>query len=316
MPRWEPDRRLVAPRRRSAGEDAVEDALRVRRTGRRGAVPQRGRPLPAGQAGQDHRQGRGDRVDSLAVRHRPAPAPPHRPPCPRPAVPTDRKAPPGAPAPDACPKTGRARLSYRRAEEIVEENTRLPADPLASPDDVEELDDWTLHRLWHSTVTYDAENGTSAPMLLARSRHASVRALERYARPGVDSVARHVAERDPAARRRTQIRADQVSKIIPLLLWRISVTPLSLPRGRQRLLELGPHGDAGADLLAEDLVEGDAVPRERVEPAVEFLPEGRAARVADASVRARQVRVDPRRRRGVRAPRPAPAAPSSGGDPW
>ncbi|OLZ65417.1 PmrA [Streptomyces sp. IMTB 2501] len=39
-------------------------------------------------------------------------------------------------------------------------------------------------------------------MLLARSRHASVRSLERYARPGVDSAARHVAERDPAARRR------------------------------------------------------------------------------------------------------------------
>jgi integrase/recombinase XerD len=48
-------------------------------------------------------------------------------------------------------------------------------------------------------------------MLLARSRHASVRSLERYARPGVDPVARpgvdpvarHVAERDPSARRRT-----------------------------------------------------------------------------------------------------------------
>jgi hypothetical protein len=40
------------------------------------------------------------------------------------------------------------------------------------------------------------------PMLLARSRHASVRSLERYARPGVDAVARHVAERDPAARRK------------------------------------------------------------------------------------------------------------------
>ncbi|MER5720380.1 PmrA [Streptomyces sp. NPDC002132] len=36
-------------------------------------------------------------------------------------------------------------------------------------------------------------------MLLARFRHASVRSPERYARPGVDSVARHVAERDPAA---------------------------------------------------------------------------------------------------------------------
>nr|WTB35549.1 PmrA [Streptomyces sp. NBC_00830] len=47
-----------------------------------------------------------------------------------------------------------------------------------------------------------AENGTSTPMLLARSRHASVRFLERYARPGVDAVTRHVASQDPAARRR------------------------------------------------------------------------------------------------------------------
>ncbi|MFF1568857.1 PmrA [Streptomyces sp. NPDC058293] len=39
-------------------------------------------------------------------------------------------------------------------------------------------------------------------MLLACSRHASVSSLERYARAGVDSVARHVAARDPAARRR------------------------------------------------------------------------------------------------------------------
>jgi integrase/recombinase XerD len=39
-------------------------------------------------------------------------------------------------------------------------------------------------------------------MFLARSRDASVRSLERYARPGVDAVARHVAERDSAARRK------------------------------------------------------------------------------------------------------------------
>ncbi|MER5385695.1 PmrA [Streptomyces sp. NPDC002688] len=38
-------------------------------------------------------------------------------------------------------------------------------------------------------------------MLLACSRHASLNSLERYARPSVDAVARHVAERDPAARR-------------------------------------------------------------------------------------------------------------------
>jgi integrase/recombinase XerD len=53
-----------------------------------------------------------------------------------------------------------------------------------------------------AALIHDAERGTSTPMLLARSRHASVRSLERYARPGVDAVARHVASRDPAARRR------------------------------------------------------------------------------------------------------------------
>ncbi|WP_309504963.1 tyrosine-type recombinase/integrase [Streptomyces sp. KM273126] len=115
---------------------------------------------------------------------------------------TDRRAPARTPSLDICPATGRARLSYRRAEEIFEESTRLLANPLASPDDFDELEGWTLHRLRHSALTHDAEDGTSTPMLLARSRHASVRSLERYARPGVDAVAQHVAERDPAARRR------------------------------------------------------------------------------------------------------------------
>ncbi len=39
-------------------------------------------------------------------------------------------------------------------------------------------------------------------MLLARSRHASMRSLERYARPGPEALARHAAATDPAARRR------------------------------------------------------------------------------------------------------------------
>ncbi|MFB7931958.1 tyrosine-type recombinase/integrase [Streptomyces sp. NPDC056039] len=115
---------------------------------------------------------------------------------------TDRRAPARTPSLDICPATGRGRLSYRRAEEIFEESTRLLANPLASRDDFDELEGWTLHRLRHSALTHDAEDGTSTPMLLARSRHASVRSLERYARPGVDAVAQHVAERDPAARRR------------------------------------------------------------------------------------------------------------------
>lgn len=87
---------------------------------------------------------------------------------------------------DVCPLTGRARLSYRRAAELFSDATN----------------GWTLHQLRHSALTHAAEEGTNTPILLARSRHASVRSLERYARPGPEAVARHVAEHDPARRRR------------------------------------------------------------------------------------------------------------------
>ena len=87
---------------------------------------------------------------------------------------------------DLCPVTGRGRLSYRRAAELFSEMTG----------------GWMLHQLRHSALTHAAEDGTSTPILLARSRHASVRSLERYARPGPEAVARHVAEHDPARRRR------------------------------------------------------------------------------------------------------------------
>ncbi|MEV4281480.1 tyrosine-type recombinase/integrase [Actinoplanes xinjiangensis] len=99
---------------------------------------------------------------------------------------------------DLCPVTGRARLSYRRAAEIFEETTR----PLADP--VDRAQGWTLHQLRHSMLTHEAENGTSTPTLLARSRHTSVRSLARYARPGPEAVAAHVAATDPAARRRRE----------------------------------------------------------------------------------------------------------------
>ena len=103
---------------------------------------------------------------------------------------------------DLCPVTRRARLSYRRAAESFELATRLLANPGTRSDDLGELHGWILHQLRHSMLTHEAEGGTSTPMLLARSRHASVRSLERYARPGPESVARHVALTDPAARRR------------------------------------------------------------------------------------------------------------------
>ncbi len=51
---------------------------------------------------------------------------------------TSRRAPAGTPAPDVCPLTGRARLSYRRAAEIFTEVTR-PLDPAGHG--------WTLSQL-------------------------------------------------------------------------------------------------------------------------------------------------------------------------
>jgi len=100
------------------------------------------------------------------------------------------------PAGDLCPVTGRARLSYRRAAELFADATRQLADP------VEKVQGWTLHQLRHSALTHAAEDGTNTPMLLARSRHTSVRSLERYARPGPEAIAAHLAATDPAARRR------------------------------------------------------------------------------------------------------------------
>ncbi|MEV6424788.1 hypothetical protein [Streptomyces sp. NPDC051662] len=37
------------------------------------------------------------------------------------------------------------------------ENTRLPANPLSSPEDIEDLDGWTPHRLRHSALTHNAD---------------------------------------------------------------------------------------------------------------------------------------------------------------
>jgi integrase/recombinase XerD len=90
-----------------------------------------------------------------------------------------------APSLDIDPVTGRARLSYRRAAALFAEHTG-----------------WALHQLRHSALTHAAEDGTNLPLLLARSRHASVRSLERYARPGPEAVARSVAQTDPARRRK------------------------------------------------------------------------------------------------------------------
>ncbi len=86
---------------------------------------------------------------------------------------------------DRCPVTGRARLSYRRAAEVFSDASGGK----------------TLHQLRHSAITHLSEAGVPLPLLMAKSRHASLRTLQRYARPSVDAVAQLTADHDPARRR-------------------------------------------------------------------------------------------------------------------
>lgn len=86
---------------------------------------------------------------------------------------------------DLDPATGQARLSYRRAAEVFKEASGGA----------------TLHHLRHSALTHLAEAGVPTVLLMAKSRHASLATLQKYARPGVEAVARLTAEHDPARRR-------------------------------------------------------------------------------------------------------------------
>lgn len=80
---------------------------------------------------------------------------------------------------------GHARLSYEQAEILFKKHSGGA----------------TLHALRHSALTHDAEEGTSTPMLMARSGHTSVRSLAKYARVSAEALQRHQEARDPARRR-------------------------------------------------------------------------------------------------------------------
>ena len=89
-----------------------------------------------------------------------------------------------APAlPDLCPDTGRGRLSYQQAWALFRNASG-----------------WTLHQLRHSALTHLGEKGVGAPLLKAKSRHRSLRSLDRYVRPGTEAVAALTAEHDPDRR--------------------------------------------------------------------------------------------------------------------
>ncbi|HLI56678.1 MAG TPA: site-specific integrase, partial [Actinomycetota bacterium] len=97
-----------------------------------------------------------------------------------------RPSPARAPAAaDLDPTTGKARLSYRQAQDLFGRYS----------------DGLTLHQLRHSALTHLAEAGEPAPLLMAKSRHRSLQTLQRYARPGPEAVATMTARHDPEARR-------------------------------------------------------------------------------------------------------------------
>ena len=85
---------------------------------------------------------------------------------------------------DMDPATGRARLSYRRAEEIFKAASGGR----------------TLHKLRHSRLTHLAEAGEDVTMVKALSRHRSLRSLERYVNPSNAAVAGLTDRHDPNRR--------------------------------------------------------------------------------------------------------------------
>jgi len=106
---------------------------------------------------------------------------------------TGRKAPARTPTQDICRATGRARLSYRRAEEIFEASTRLLANPLAASQDVGGLDGWTLHRLRRSTSTHAVDEGAATSVLSECSDSASARPPDRVVTAGAVRGVEHAA---------------------------------------------------------------------------------------------------------------------------
>lgn len=115
---------------------------------------------------------------------------------------TGRRARVALSAADLDPVSGRARLSYRRAEEIFTETTKPLAHPdITDPPLLAAAPGWTLHQLRHSALTRAAENGANTGTLLAYSGHSSVASLARYTRVSPDALTRWQADRDPHRRR-------------------------------------------------------------------------------------------------------------------
>jgi len=79
---------------------------------------------------------------------------------------------------------------------------RAPAAGLLGGDLPRRSGGWTLHQLRHSAITHLAEGNVGLALLMAKSRHTSLRSLQRYARPSAEAVAALTAAHDPDRRRR------------------------------------------------------------------------------------------------------------------
>jgi len=82
-------------------------------------------------------------------------------------------------------ETGLARLSYARAAQSFSSAT----------------EGWTLHQLRHSALTHLSEDGVPLPLLMAKSRHQSLKTLQRYVHPSAEAVAALTANHDSLRRR-------------------------------------------------------------------------------------------------------------------
>jgi integrase len=87
-------------------------------------------------------------------------------------------------ADDIDPGTERARLSYRRAAEIFKSASGGR----------------TLHKLRHSRLTHLAEAREDVTLIKAKSRHRSLRSLERYVNPSNAAGAKLTGRHDPNRR--------------------------------------------------------------------------------------------------------------------
>jgi site-specific recombinase XerD len=99
---------------------------------------------------------------------------------------TDRRSRQPVALTDIDTETGRARLSYRRAAELFRAASGGR----------------TLHEIRHASITHLVQGGVDIALVAAKSRHTTLRSLERYVHPTEDDVARLTASHDPEGRRR------------------------------------------------------------------------------------------------------------------